>query len=423
MRTRLVTLVTDRAGNVVPGAQVQVFNVDEDGDPTSLASAFTTRRGNQPASNPQQTGTEGQASFWLPRGSYVWVATFNDISTEPEPYESAPSGDGNIDPAWLSDAALTSGPPGPAGPAGPKGDKGDTGNAGAPGAAGAQGPAGAAGPAGPAGADGAVGPKGDKGDPGDPGADGAAGPQGIQGVPGPPGADGADGADGAPGAVGPAGPAGAAGAPGAKGDTGDPGPAGPQGIQGVKGDTGDAGPAGAAGAVGPAGPVGPVGPAGPAGAAGAAGAVGPAGPAGPTGPAGPALPRSYAIINSANLAAGASESGVVTVAKGFRISRIETTYKCRVRLYDSTAKRDADAARAVGTDPTGNHGLIAEVVMDPTLDSGSGYFQIDMNPQAVGSVMGPGLAAPSSDVAYRITNNEAAAHIISVTVFYQALEQ
>ena len=76
----------------------------------------------------------------------------------------------------------------------------------------------------------------------------------------------------------------------------------------------------------------------------------------------------------------------------------------------------------MGIDPTGNHGLIAEYSLDATFDTGSGYYQIDANPQPLGSVMGPGMAAPNGDVAYRVTNNDTVAHIVQVTIFYQPLE-
>lgn len=38
--------------------------------------------------------------------------------------------------------------------------------------------------------------------------------------------------------------------------------------------------------------------------------------------------------------------------------------KVRARLYASTAQRTADLARAVGTDPTGDHGLLLEVIVE-----------------------------------------------------------
>jgi hypothetical protein len=36
---------------------------------------------------------------------------------------------------------------------------------------------------------------------------------------------------------------------------------------------------------------------------------------------------------------------------------------CRVRFYATTAQRTADVARAVGVDPTGDHGLLFEAVL------------------------------------------------------------
>lgn len=189
------------------------------------------------------------------------------------------------------------------------------------------GPAGADGDTGPAGADGATGPQGPKGDTGD------TGPQGPQGPPG---------VDGGAGSVGPQGP---------KGDTGDTGPQGP------KGDTGDTGPQG---------------PQGPQGIQGPQGDTGPQGPQGPTGATGPAgadggfAARTTATVTTASLSNNATETNTLTLKPGYRLIKIETDVAARVRVYDSTTSRTADASRAVGTDPTGAHGVILDFVTTPS---------------------------------------------------------
>lgn len=202
---------------------------------------------------------------------------------------------------------ITSGPAGPAGPAGTTGATGPAGPAGA---------TGAAGPAGPAGADGIQGLQGEPG---------LMGVQGIQGIQGVPGNDGAE------------------------------GPQGPQGEQGIQGIPG---PAGADGAQGPQGIQGPAGPAGPT------GATGPTGPTGATGPAGGIQTRSTAIETAVSLVANGQFSTTCAVlpGPGVRIFRVVTNRPARVRLYDTIAHRDADAARAPGTDPEGNHGVMLDVV-------------------------------------------------------------
>ncbi len=47
---------------------------------------------------------------------------------------------------------------------------------------------------------------------------------------------------------------------------------------------------------------------------------------------------------------------------GYRLLKIETDIPARVRVYDSTAARTADASRPIGTDPTGAHGVILDFV-------------------------------------------------------------
>jgi uncharacterized protein DUF4082 len=72
--------------------------------------------------------------------------------------------------------------------------------------------------------------------------------------------------------------------------------------------------------------------------------------------------RQTATITTASLANNAQETGTVTLAKGYRLLRLTTDKAARVRLYSTTAKRDADLARAVGTDPTGDHGVMFDFV-------------------------------------------------------------
>lgn len=58
------------------------------------------------------------------------------------------------------------------------------------------------------------------------------------------------------------------------------------------------------------------------------------------------------------------ETGTVTLGKVSIISELEADKACRVRLYRTAAYMAADLARPIGTDPTGDHGLIVEVVFE-----------------------------------------------------------
>src|SRR6188472_1208505 len=95
-----------------------------------------------------------------------------------------------------------------------------------------------------------------------------------------------------------------------------------------------------------------------------AGVTGPAGPQGPAGPVGnaSALARTTTSYTTGSLADGATETGLISIAPSYELLRIQTSAPARVRLYASTAQRDADAARLSTVDPTGDHGLLFEFV-------------------------------------------------------------
>ena len=72
--------------------------------------------------------------------------------------------------------------------------------------------------------------------------------------------------------------------------------------------------------------------------------------------------RTTAVYTTASLANGASETGTLTMAKGYRLLHIQTSRAARVRFYVSSDQRTADLSRAAGYLPTGNHGLVAEFI-------------------------------------------------------------
>jgi hypothetical protein len=101
--------------------------------------------------------------------------------------------------------------------------------------------------------------------------------------------------------------------------------------------------------------------------------------------------RTTATITTASLAHNATEDSTVVLAAGYRLLQITTDRACRVRLYTTSAKRTADAARSTGVDPTGDHGLMFEFVavgavtdydLTPTVDGfcpagTSAYYAIE----------------------------------------------
>ena len=86
----------------------------------------------------------------------------------------------------------------------------------------------------------------------------------------------------------------------------------------------------------------------------------PAGAIGPMGPQGPAatITTDTLTYTTASIEAGAIENNAVALGKTTLLSRIVTTQPARIRLYATSALRDADVARPIGTLPSGNHGLL-----------------------------------------------------------------
>jgi hypothetical protein len=122
--------------------------------------------------------------------------------------------------------------------------------------------------------------------------------------------------------------------------------------------------------------------------------------------------RASVVKTTAALAAGASEAGTINMASGYRLLNLTTNAPARVRLYSSTAQRDADVSRAKGVAPTGNHGLIFEAV------TASGLLDLDVTPSVLGHHKTLGTAA----IPITITNEGASSQAVTATLIYQATE-
>lgn len=184
------------------------------------------------------------------------------------------------------------------------------------------------------------------------------------------------------------------------------GPKGDQGPPGPKGDTGPAGTPGVAGATGPKGDKGDQ---------GDPGATGPQGPQGIAGLNGTGVQvRTTATMTTVSLAAGGSTSTTVDFQSfGWRLLKVQTDVPARIRLYATPTQRDADAARPLGTDPTGDHGLLLEVVTT------AGALELTLSPQVDGASMEDPL---STSVAARVTNLSAADASVTATFTYVRTE-
>jgi hypothetical protein len=113
--------------------------------------------------------------------------------------------------------------------------------------------------------------------------------------------------------------------------------------------------------------------------------------------------REDVTFTSGSIVANASVSGTVSISPRYQLLQITTNYPCRVRLYTSTAKRDADLTRPMGTDPEGNHGLLFEFVTTSSL------LTADLSPVV------DGFSATSS-VAYHLTNLDTVTRNLSITL-------
>lgn len=77
-------------------------------------------------------------------------------------------------------------------------------------------------------------------------------------------------------------------------------------------------------------------------------------------------PRQSFSYSTSSIASGASENDSVTLYKTGSVLSLATNRAARVRAYPTSAYRTADASRPVGTDPTGDSGLLLEVVTTAT---------------------------------------------------------
>lgn len=110
-------------------------------------------------------------------------------------------------------------------------------------------------------------------------------------------------------------------------------------------------------------------------------------------------------FTTSTLADGAIENDTVTIYPGYRILHVATDRAARVRAYASAADRTADASRPPGTDPTGDHGVLLDVVTT------SGDLDWRMTP-AVDAYTDD----ETSNVPVAVTNMSGASHTVQVTL-------
>lgn len=118
-------------------------------------------------------------------------------------------------------------------------------------------------------------------------------------------------------------------------------------------------------------------------------------------------------ITTTSIADGAMTTGTVTLSKSYRLIRIVTDRPARVRLYTTSAKRDADSPRTAGSMPTGDHGLVVDLVTT------SGDLDWDLSPVVDGS---DGKTTPNGSIPYIVTNMSGVTSTVTATLYWIATE-
>ena len=127
---------------------------------------------------------------------------------------------------------------------------------------------------------------------------------------------------------------------------------------------------------------------------------------GPQGATGPGYTRTLVSGTTASLANNSTGNLELTGYKSYALLKIQTSAACWVRLYTDQASRTADAARASNTDPSGNSGVIAEIIT-------TGANTIVIAPAAIGF---NNESTPTTDIPIAVTNRSGGSTSITVTL-------
>ena len=115
---------------------------------------------------------------------------------------------------------------------------------------------------------------------------------------------------------------------------------------------------------------------------------------------------------TSSLADGAEADLDITGFKAYTLMAITTDAAARVRLYVKGASRTADAARAEGTDPTSDAGLIAEVIT-------TGAETVIISPGAYGFNLEP---STTTNIPCRVTNKSGSTDTVQVSLLILQME-
>lgn len=82
--------------------------------------------------------------------------------------------------------------------------------------------------------------------------------------------------------------------------------------------------------------------------------------------------RVWASATAAALASGASAAIDLSGQAGGRLLKLSTNKRARIRVYGDAAAEAADRGRAIGTDPSGDHGVLLDYAMTAQASGGIG---------------------------------------------------
>jgi hypothetical protein len=123
-------------------------------------------------------------------------------------------------------------------------------------------------------------------------------------------------------------------------------------------------------------------------------------------------PRLIETFTTTTLANGAYSTTTFHLGRSYRVMRVETDRPCRLRLYSTPSKAASDVTRPVTEDPTGDHGLVMEVV------TASSLLALDITPQVNGSSMED---PPNPEIPATV-NNLGLEGQVELTITFQTVE-
>jgi len=124
--------------------------------------------------------------------------------------------------------------------------------------------------------------------------------------------------------------------------------------------------------------------------------------------------RKTVQVTTDSIAAEATDSAkTLTLGKTCIALKIETDYPAWVRVYSSTAAQTADASREITADPTGEHGVLLEVLTT------SANLALDLAPAAMCYSL---ESSPGTTLPITVTNKDSSSREITVTVTVVPME-